>query len=216
MTILGIDLAQNPFLTALITGIIWSIYGYFTSTTEATFKLVKLAATVITAMFVVIVLTISGVPVDKATFEQQMVLFIALTVAIERLLTKIMDWFNKTPAVVAFLSKPQGEMNPKIIFNVAPTTGDNPLTVTFTDTSGLVSYWNFGDGVFNDTRGTVTHTYKKSGKFTAYGMQDSKTMSSPVIITVKEPQTPVDPIVPEKKSWLETLWAIIKAILHLK
>ena len=49
-----------------------------------------------------------------------------------------------------------------------PTTGSNPLTVQFTDTSSnnpTEWVWSFGDGAFGSVKNPV-HTYNSAGKFT--------------------------------------------------
>jgi len=58
-------------------------------------------------------------------------------------------------------------------FTVSPSSGEAPLTVTFTNTSTpgsspiLSLFWNFGDG---DTSGDMqpTHTYDKPGTYDVY------------------------------------------------
>jgi beta propeller repeat protein len=77
---------------------------------------------------------------------------------------------------------------PVAAFTVSPTTGTHPLTVTFTDKSTDVYYWNwnFGDKTTSTLQSPV-HKYTKAGKYTvtltvknAAG-SNTKTMS----ITVK-------------------------------
>ena len=62
---------------------------------------------------------------------------------------------------------------PEAGFNATPTSGTNPLTVTFVDTSTVynttpsVSYvWSFGDGTIAATR-NATHTYTAAGQYNA-------------------------------------------------
>ena len=208
MIILGIDMAQYPYLNALLMGLIWSIYGYFTSTTATTFKVIKLAATLVTSAFTVTLLYMAGVPIDKATFEQQMVLFGFVTIAAERLFTKIADYFDKKPAVQAFMVQPQGTTDPAIKFSIQYLGSRiTPCDVMFTAISEGITKWSYGDGVFAsfDTPGqkTIVHTYKIPGTFQVRAFIGA-VMSEPMEVTIlgiapgPEPQ-------PVKQSWLQIL-----------
>ncbi|MBW8060707.1 MAG: PKD domain-containing protein [Solirubrobacterales bacterium] len=57
---------------------------------------------------------------------------------------------------------------PVAVFTPSDTIGCAPLTVTFTDSSiGALTYiWKFGDGDFDFTPGSVTHTYGNSNIIT--------------------------------------------------
>jgi autotransporter-associated beta strand protein len=58
---------------------------------------------------------------------------------------------------------------PTASFSADPTSGEAPVTVTFTDTSsGTITnrFWDFGDGVTSSTTSTlVMHTYTNAGTF---------------------------------------------------
>ncbi len=78
-------------------------------------------------------------------------------------------------------------------FSGTPTSGDAPLTVTFTDQStGTVTAWSwdFGDGT-TSTEQNPTHTYNSAGTYTvtltASNSCDSDTQTKTDYITVTEP-----------------------------
>lgn len=80
---------------------------------------------------------------------------------------------------------------PVAIFSGSPTTGTEPLAVTFTDTStGNVTnrFWDFGDGgTTNVTTNTVVHTYAAGTnivKLLVTGQGGSSTNTKPNYITV--------------------------------
>jgi len=201
-----------PFIYALLAGVTWAIYGWLTSTNNNDFSKIRFISTVCTALLVVTIMWQAGVPLDQATFEQQMVVYAVFTVGLERLFTKIADWINKRQTPVQFL---QSAVDPAIKFSAAPTTGAAPLPVVFTDLVGWVKYWNFGDGKFGtwDTAGqtVITHTYPTAGTYEVRGM-GATAMSEPVTITVTG--APVPPPA-QKKTWLEVLIAWIKRVLGI-
>ena len=217
MIILGIDMAQYPYLNALLMGLIWSIYGYFTSTTATTFKVIKLAATLVTSAFTVTLLYMAGVPIDKATFEQQMVLFGFVTIAAERLFTKIADYFDKKPAVQTFL---QGTTDPAIKFSLQYLGSRiTPCDVMFTAISEGITKWSYGDGVFAsfDTPGqkTIVHTYKIPGTFQVRAFVGA-VMSEPMEVTILGSTPPGPGPQPVKKSWLAILLAWFSGLFGKK
>ena len=69
-------------------------------------------------------------------------------------------------------------------FTAKPTSGDAPLTVTFTPNSSVTGYYavNFGDGSsLTMQQGPITHTYAATSTFTATFMSDAACLhSSPV------------------------------------
>jgi PKD repeat protein len=81
--------------------------------------------------------------------------------------------------------------SPVASFTAAPTSGNTPLTVTFTDTSigSPTSWsWNFGDGGTSTSQNT-THTYTQSGTYTpsltvsnAYG-SNTFVSSTPIAVS---------------------------------
>jgi len=212
MIIFGFDLTPYlPFIYALITGIAWATYGWITSTSNNDFSKIKYLSTVCTSLLVVTVMWEAQIPLDQVSFEQQMITYAAFTVGLERLFNKILDYFSKKP--IPAQARPQGVMNPAITFTAAPITGKAPLAVLFTDTSGLITYWLFGDNTIGNWdfpgQTALIHDYKTAGTFTVYGMQNSSTMSNPMTITVTGAPIP-PPVV--KKSWLELLIAWILGI----
>jgi PKD repeat protein len=63
------------------------------------------------------------------------------------------------------------DINPTADFDAAPTSGDEPLTVDFTDAStsydGITArQWNFGDGLPVSTARNPSHQYTASGVYT--------------------------------------------------
>ena len=89
---------------------------------------------------------------------------------------------------------------PAADFSVTPTSGNVPLTVTFKDKSygnPLWKWWGFGDGTgSSSTAKTVTHTYKKAGKYTVFlkvtNRLGTSTKTNPVPITVTEQKPAAD------------------------
>ncbi len=88
-----------------------------------------------------------------------------------------------------------GAVAPGAEFNAAPTAGNAPLTVTFTDTStGTITnrFWDFGDGATTTTVATVlTHVFEMSGTNTVQlivaGPLGTSTKTKPDLISVTKP-----------------------------
>ena len=84
---------------------------------------------------------------------------------------------------------------PTALFNASPTSGEVPLTVTFTNTSTgdptPTFFWTFGDGT-NSTQTSPSHTYSTAGDYIVTLQASSSggvDMSDPVTIHV----TPASP-----------------------
>jgi PKD repeat protein len=82
-------------------------------------------------------------------------------------------------------------------FTATPTSGKNPLNVTFTDTSETTPnkwFWNFGDGT-NSTAQNPVHTYASAGTYNislkVWNDLGSDTMEKVRYITVRDPAAPV-------------------------
>ena len=89
---------------------------------------------------------------------------------------------------------------PSSAFSATPTSGENPLTVAFTDASGgVIDSWNwtFGDGA-TSTDPNPSHTYTFGGSFTVVlqvtGAGGSDTAVCFHCVTVTDPPPPVPPI----------------------
>lgn len=90
----------------------------------------------------------------------------------------------------------EAAQKPVADLSVSKTSGDVPLTVTFTDKStggkALWKWWSFGDGGWSDsTANTITHTYTKPGKYTVFlkatnkAGTSTKTYPTPIIVGQK-------------------------------
>jgi PKD repeat protein len=84
---------------------------------------------------------------------------------------------------------------PVASFTAIPTSGNSPLTVQFTETTGanITSFlWDFGDGSTSDERNPV-HTYRKTGSYTVsltvvnMGGSDTKTKDNYIQVTDAPP-----------------------------
>jgi len=77
---------------------------------------------------------------------------------------------SDTETKVDYITVTQPPMDPPVAeFTGTPTSGDNPLTVTFTDQSsnGPTSWaWNFGDGSGSSTAQNPEYTYTAAGTYT--------------------------------------------------
>ncbi|MCP4228978.1 MAG: PKD domain-containing protein, partial [bacterium] len=63
------------------------------------------------------------------------------------------------------------ETGPTANFSATPISGDEPLEVTFTDSStshdGIIAWdWDYGDGSAHDTTQNPTHTFLQDGSYT--------------------------------------------------
>lgn len=72
------------------------------------------------------------------------------------------------PVQAAQSNAANGVQKPEANFSATPTSGNTPLTVTFTDMSTgepTKWKWDFGDGKSANIQ-NPTHTYSKAGKYT--------------------------------------------------
>lgn len=95
---------------------------------------------------------------------------------------------------------------PTAAFTAAPTSGDAPLAVAFTDLSTgdpTAWAWDFGDGT-NSTQRNPAHTYTTPGTYTvsltATNIAGSSTDSHPAAVTVTTPPAPVAAFIADKTS----------------
>jgi PKD repeat protein len=100
-------------------------------------------------------------------------------------------------AVVALLAAGCGASAPEAAFTATPTTGQAPLTVTFTDasTNEPTSWrWDFGDGE-TSTEQSPAHEYALAGEYTvtltATNDEGSDDLVQQALITVTPPPNPV-------------------------
>jgi len=92
------------------------------------------------------------------------------------------------------------DTDPAPAFTAKPTSGDEPLTVSFTDDSssydGIVSWsWDFGDGSAASTDQNPDHTYAQDGSYTVtftVTEGDGDAVSTTGTITVTDPGPTAD------------------------
>ncbi len=113
-------------------------------------------------------------------------------------------------------------------FSGSPTTGNNPLTVWFTDESiGTLNInsrqWNFGDGSINSTQQNPSHTYHTSGIYdviltvfnTTYGTYKTEKKTSYINVgsgtptptptpTTATPTPTYTPVIPMGDIWVNS------------
>jgi len=111
-------------------------------------------------------------------------------------LTATNAYGSDTETKTDYITVTEPSTNPPVAdFSGSPTSGDYPLTVSFTDlsTENPTSWsWDFGDGVGTSTEQNPSYTYEAAGTYTvsltatnAYG-SDTETKTD--YITVTEPQ----------------------------
>ena len=217
MIIFGVDLTPYmPFIYALLTGIAWAIYGWLTSTSNGDFSKIKFASTVLTSLLVVTIMWESGIPLTQAGWQEQMIAYAAFTVGLERLIQKVVDYFNKKPSVQAFVCKASGGVTP-VEFTLTPMNPQVGDLVKFRDLQENVTLLSWGDGTLwkwdtGDEKWVATHQYKKAGTYTVTASTADKSyMDMPITVSGISPD-PV-PVPVTKKSWLEILIDWIAALI---
>jgi C1A family cysteine protease/PKD repeat protein len=111
--------------------------------------------------------------------------------------TDITKYYSNTNVCIkAFTST--GSASPVADFSAKPTSGNTPLSVTFTDksTGSPTSWtWNFGDGTSSTTKSPV-HTYSKAGKYTvSLTVKNNKGSNTKTISTyINVAAAPIKPV----------------------
>jgi hypothetical protein len=215
MIIFGFDLTPYmPFIYALLTGIAWATYGFITKTSETDFNKIKYLSTIVTALIVVTVMWTAGIPLEQATFEQQMVAYLAFTVGLERLFNRIAAWLasrNNNQTKRASVSTG----NTDVVFDISPE-GDILVgtEIILTDINHNIDYVSWGDGKIwrwsaGDAPYIARHRYEKAGTFTIQAIAKDKSSTEKTVTVVASGP-------PTKKSWLELLIEYIKSLFRMK
>ena len=211
-----------PYIYAILAVLAYALTSYFKNTPFEQFDKIKFSATILTSLLVAYELISNATAITEQNVLLQLSLYGFVTVLIENILNGIFRKVAASQKAQAFIArKPQGTLTPALTFTAAPRTGSAPLSVLFTDTSGgQIKSFAFGGsdgfGMWDTTGQTMMqHIYKTAGTYQVRALGAGSEMSEITEITVTgSAPTPV-PVPVVKKSWLEVLWSLIKALFGL-